>query len=134
MPVTSYVYAIAWMVLFLMYAPFYLATWQHSTGLAARLVRPGVLLARTDGDTGLLVYVDQSGDLYLNSEPISAEDLPHKLETELARRADRSVFVEGDSTTDYGSVARAISLVRAAGGEAILMTPKFRAETSAPAH
>jgi hypothetical protein len=36
--------------------------------------------------------------------------------------------------TDYGSVAQAMNLVRAAGGEVIMMTPKFRAETSGSVH
>jgi biopolymer transport protein ExbD len=133
-PLVGYLYAVSCMIVFLVNAPFYLATWEHSAGLPARLVRPGAALARTDGETGLLVYVDQSGKLYFHAKPITAQELPRVLETELARRADHSVFVEGDSMTDYGSVAQAMNLVRAAGGEVIMMTPKFRAETSGSVH
>ena len=129
-PLLGYVYAITYMVVFLVNAPFYLATWFYSSGLPARLVQPGVILAAIDGEKGLLVYVDHSGKLYFNSTPITAEELPTALEAELAPRADHSVYVEGDPDVNYGNVVQAMNLVRGAGGEVIMMTPKFRAETS----
>jgi biopolymer transport protein ExbD len=129
-PLVGYVYAVSFMVVFLVNAPFYLATWFYSSGLPARLVQPGVILAAIDGEKGLLVYVDHSGKLYFNSTPITAEELPTALEAELAPRADHSVYVEGDPDVNYGNVVQAMNLVRGAGGEVIMMTPKFRAETS----
>jgi biopolymer transport protein ExbD len=129
-PLLGYVYAVTWMVIFLTTAPFYISKWFFASGLPARLVRPGVVLASIGGETGLLVYVDRSGSFYLNSKPITAQDLPPALETELARRAGRSVYVEGDLNGEFGNVAQAMNLVRAAGGEVIMMTPKFRAESS----
>ena len=129
-PLLGYVYAVTYMVVFLVNAPFYLATWFHGLGLPARLVRPGVELTAINGKKGLLVYVGKSGKLYLNSRPITAQELPPALEAELARRADHSVYVEGDPDLNYGDVVQAMSLVRRAGGEVIMMTPKFRAETS----
>jgi biopolymer transport protein ExbD len=129
-PLLGYVYAVTYMVFFLVNAPFYLATWFYGLGLPARLVRPGVELTAINGKKGLLVYVGQSGKLYLNSRPITAQELLPALEAELARRADHSVYVEGDSDLNYGDVVQAMSLVRRAGGEVIMMTPKFRAETS----
>ena len=129
-PLLGYVYAVTYMVVFLMYAPFYLATWFHGSGLPARLVRPGVILAAIDGEKGLLVYVDHSGKFYFNSKSITADELPTALERELASRADQSVYVEGDPDVEYASVVQAMNLVRGSGGEVIMVTPKFRAETS----
>jgi biopolymer transport protein ExbD len=129
-PLLGYVYAVTYMVVFLVNAPFYLATWFYDSGLPVRLVRPGVILVASGRETGLLVYVDQSGNFYLNSKPITAQDLPPALEAELDRRADHTVYVEGDPTIEYGAVVQAMSLVRAAGGDVVMMTPKFRAETS----
>jgi biopolymer transport protein ExbD len=129
-PLLGYLYAVTYMVVFLVNAPFYLATWFYGLGLPAHLVRPGVVLTAIDGKKGLLVYVDQSGKLYLNSRPITAQELPPALEAELARRADHSVYVEVDPGINYGDVVQAMSLVRGAGDEVIMMTPKFRAETS----
>jgi biopolymer transport protein ExbD len=126
----GYVYAVSFMVVFLTNAPFYLATWHFAAGLPARFVRPGVVLSSIGGETALLVYVDQSGNLYVNSKPITAQGLPPMLETELTSRADHSVDVEGDSKVDYGSAVRAMNLVRGAGRDVIMVTPKFRAETS----
>jgi hypothetical protein len=129
-PLLGYVYAVTYMVFCLMYAPFYLATWFYGSGLPARMVRPGVVLTAIDGKSGLLVYVGSSGNLYFNSKVVTAQELPPMLETELASRADHSVYVEGDSEVDYGSVVQAMNLVRGAGGDVIMVTPKFRAETS----
>ena len=130
-PLVGYLYAVTWMVAFLLMAPFILATWQASTGLPAHLIRPGVILSSAGGETGLLVYIDQSGSLYLNSNPITAQELPKTLGKQLAQRADRSVYVEGDPTGSFGEIVQAVDLVRAAQGEVILMTPRLRAEATA---
>jgi biopolymer transport protein ExbD len=129
-PLLGYVYAVTYMVVFLVNAPFYLATWFYDAGLPVRFVRPGVVLAASGRETGLLVYVDRAGNFYLNSKPIAAQELPPALEAELARRADHTVYVEGDPTIEYGAVVQAMSLVRAAGGDVVMTTPKLRAETA----
>lgn len=82
---------------------------------------------------GLLVYVDSSGALYLNSKRVTRKQLPAALGEKLARRADWRVYVEGDPNTDYRSVIQAMDFVRRAHASVILLTPKMRAAaTSAP--
>ena len=131
LPTIGYVYALTCLILFLVNAPFYLADWRQNYGLRARTLLPGIIQPNTDQETGLLVYVDQHGGMYLNSKPIAAEQLQHALEVELSRRPDWSVYVEGDLNVEYQAVIRAMDLVRSAHGEVIMLTPKMRAEGQA---
>ena len=130
-PTIGYVYALTCLIFFLVNAPFYLANWRHDYGLPARTLAPGVIQPGTDQQTGLLLYVDQHGGLYLNSRPIAPEQLRHALDIELSRRADWSVYVEGDLNVEYRAVIRAMDIVRSAHAEVIILTPKMRAEAQA---
>jgi biopolymer transport protein ExbD len=129
LPNFGYLYAVTYLVLFLTNAALMLGGYGRSSGIPARLLRPGVIHARSDSrETGLLVYVDASGRLYLNSRPITAEELPRALEDEFARRADWSVYVEGDPAVQFQAVAQVMDLIRGAHGEVIMLTPNMRAE------
>jgi biopolymer transport protein ExbD len=129
LPNIGYLYAVTYLVLFLTNAALMLGGYARSSGIPARLLRPGVIHASSDAqETGLLVYVDESGRLYLNSKPITAEELPRALEDEFAHRADWSVYVEGDPGVQFQAVAQAMDLIRGAHGEVIMLTPNMRAE------
>ena len=132
LPLAGYVYAVFWsllLVVHLMLLPFFARHW---FAIPARLIRPGVIAANTDRrETGLLVYVDRNGLFYLNSKLTTPEALPAALEYELARRGDRSVYVEGDSDAAAGAVITAMDIVRGAGGKVVMMTPSMRAEAQA---
>jgi biopolymer transport protein ExbD len=118
-----------YLLIFLACAPFILGRYWWSHGIPVRLLRSDVLRASTNEEpTGLLVYVDARGNLYLGSKPVAPEELSRSLEYEFARRADWVVYVEGDSDTTYMAVVRAMDLVRVAHGKVILLTPKMRAE------
>lgn len=127
-PTVGYMFALTYTVLFLLFAPFRLVKYP-AHGIPVRLLRPGVILASsTRYRTGLLVYVDRSGNFYLNSQPIAPEELPQALEEEFEPRADWSVYIEAESAADYQQVARAMDLVRKAHGKLIMLTPGTRAE------
>jgi biopolymer transport protein ExbD len=129
LPSIGYLYAVTCLVLFLTMAPLILGKSMQSSGIPARLLRPDVIHASSDGEEmGLLVYVDLSGKLYLNSKPVTAEELPRALEDEFARRADCLVYVEGDLGVQFQAVAQAMDLIRGAHGEVIMLTPSMRAE------
>ena len=127
-PTVGYVCGLCCFIFFLTIAPLIISKYP-SRGLKVRLLRPGVLQAPADTHvTGLLVYVDSNGSLYVDSQPVTPEDLPRALEAEFARRADWSVYVEGDPSTTFQSVVQAMGLVRRAHGKVIMLTPKMRAE------
>ena len=126
--------ALTSLILFLGYAPFVLVNWQRSYGIPVRLLRPGLIQASSNGQTGLLVYVDRNDNLYLDSKRLTPEELVRALQAEFARRADWSVYVDGDSDAKYASVVRAMDLVRKAQGKVIMVTPSLRAEAEARRH
>ena len=131
LPIAGYTYAVVYMLLFLCGASFVFSA-RHIEGIPARLIRPRVIAANADRhETGLLVYVDRNGLFYLNSKPVAPEALPAALEYELARRGDRSVYVEGDSDAAAGVVITAMDIVRGVGGKVVMMTPRMRAEAAA---
>lgn len=136
LPFVGYVYALTCLIFLLLYLPFSpLINWPRSYGIPARVLRPGVIQAYAGPQiTGLLVYVDRSGNLYLNSKRVTAKDLPRALQAEFSRRADWSVYVDGDSDADYESVVRAMDLVRSAQGRVIILTPNMRAEAQRRHH
>jgi len=135
LPSIGYVYALTYFVVFLAFAPFILGKWMPSRGISARLLRPGAIHASSDRQpTGLLVYVDRNGELYLNSKAVTAEELSRALEDEFGRRADWSVYVEGDSDVTYLAVVQAMDLVRGAHGKVIMLTPNMRGEAQAGRH
>jgi biopolymer transport protein ExbD len=129
LPTIGYVYALTYLLLFLAYAPFHLAIWNYSHGLPAKMLRRGV--THFSDVPGLLIYVTRDGRFYLNSVPVSATELSKSLEAEFARRADWSVYVEGDSDGQFQFVAEAMDLVRGAHGKIILLTPNMRKEVEA---
>jgi biopolymer transport protein ExbD len=132
LPNIGYAYGLTYLIVFLAFAPFILGKFMSSRGIPARLLRPGVIQVSTDRQTtGLLVYVDRRGSLYLNSKPVTGEGLPRALEDEFARRADWSVYVEGDPDVQYQAVVQAMDLVRSAQGKVIMLTPNMRAEAQA---
>jgi biopolymer transport protein ExbD len=132
LPLAGYAYAVFWSLLLVVHLMWFASFARHWFAIPARLIRPGVIAANADRrETGLLVYVDRNGLLYLNSKLVTREALPAALEYELARRGDRSVYVEGDSGAEAGVVIRAMDIVRGVGGKVVMMTPRMRAEAAA---
>lgn len=131
-PALGYAYALTCCLALLIVAPFQMLKFRVSRGIPTRLLSSGVVQAESSlRTTGLLVYIDRNGKLFLNSKPVTASQLPRALEAEFARRADWSVYVEGDSDANYGDVIRAMDQVRAAHGAVIILTPELRTEIAA---
>lgn len=126
-PTIGYFYALTVSVLFLVCGAFS-GVRTRSYGIPVHLLHAGVIQESREQPSGLLVYVGRDGSLYLNSKPIRAEELARAIQDKLARRADWSVYVDGDSDADYASVVRAMDLVRSAQGKVILLTRNTRAE------
>ena len=132
LPLVGYAYAVFWSLLLVVHLMWFASFTRHWFAIPARLIRPGVIAANPDRrETGLLVYVDRNGLCYLNSKLVTREALPAALEYELARRGDRSVYVEGDSDGQAGAVIAAMDIVRGVGGKVVMMTPRMRTEAAA---
>jgi biopolymer transport protein ExbD len=127
-PNVGYIYALTYLVLFSTLATFQMSRWWTSQGITVELPRTDTIQAESGQSPALLVYVDSRGGMYLNSKPMTADQLPRALEYEFARRADWSVYVEGDENATVRDVMAAMDLVRGVNGEVIMLTPGMRAE------
>ena len=76
----------------------------------------------------IVVVIGANGDVMINQDKHTWDDLGPSLETIFAQRADKVAFVKGDDNVDFALVARAIDIMRTAGIEHVgLITNKIEA-------
>lgn len=99
-------------------------------GVAAKALQP----SRSDapvGEAGVLEVFNKSGGqagFRINQQEVARQDLPSRLETIYANRAQRLLFVKGDDEVSFSQVAEAIDIGHAAGVDRVgLMTPRVLA-------
>ncbi len=63
----------------------------------------------------VVVQVLADGSFQVNQEPVKWENLESRLTRILAVRADRTAFIQGDPSVEFGVVARAIDVMHTAG-------------------
>jgi len=81
-----------------------------------------------DQDRTVVIVIDKDGSVKLNQEPISWSGLGPRLEDVFKTRAERVVFVKGDPSLEYRTVAQAIDIAKGAGIDKVgLMTPQVEA-------
>ena len=69
----------------------------------------------------LVVSIEKSGKTFVNSTEIPGEQLKEKLNTMLAGRAKREVFLKADSAVPYGEVVKVMAQIKGAGVERLGM-------------
>jgi len=72
-------------------------------------------------DETLVVSVEKSGRTSINSTEIAADQLTDKLNSMLAGRAKREVFLKADSSVPYGEVVKVMAQIKGAGVERLGM-------------
>jgi biopolymer transport protein TolR len=76
----------------------------------------------------VVITVNKDKSLLINTEPVSDDNLGKRLEEIFKTRAERVVFVKGDPSLEFGSVAKAIDAAHGAGIDKVgLMTAKVEA-------
>jgi biopolymer transport protein TolR len=83
-------------------------------GLTAAIPQPAVAPA-AHPDNAVIVRVLSHDAVCINQESVSWSELGSRLESIFGRRAGRVAFVEGGDAVEFADVARAISVMRAAG-------------------
>jgi biopolymer transport protein ExbD len=63
----------------------------------------------------IVVQVFGDGTLRINQAPVQWKDLQARLEEIFKMRASRAAFVRGDSSIEFGVIARAIDVMRGSG-------------------
>jgi len=98
---------------------------QTQFGLPADLLQPAESTTKTPPEA-IVVQVFGDGTLRINHDPVQWQDLQGRLEEIFKMRASRVAFVRGDSTIEFGVIARAIDVMRGSGITTVgLMTPEL---------
>ena len=69
----------------------------------------------------LVVSVDKSGKTFINTSEVPGDQLKDKLNSMLAGREKREVFLKADSSVPYGEVVRVMAQIKGAGVERLGM-------------
>jgi biopolymer transport protein TolR len=77
--------------------------------------------ALTAKEETLVVSIEKSGRTTVNASEIPADQLTDKLNSLLAGRAKREVFLKADSSVPYGEVVKVMAQIKGAGVERLGM-------------
>jgi biopolymer transport protein TolR len=69
----------------------------------------------------VVVSLEKSGRTFINSTEVTVEQLKDRLNTILAGREKREVFLKADSAVPYGDVVRVMAQIKGAGVERLGM-------------
>ena len=69
----------------------------------------------------LVVSVEKSGRTFINTSEIQGDQLKDKLNSMLAGREKREVFLKADSSVPYGEVVKVMAQIKGAGVERLGM-------------
>ena len=91
-----------------------------AAGFKATLPKGDNLADRPEEENEVVVGVDENGDLYLNTAPISEEVLEEQLRGIFAARTeDKIMYLKADQNIKYGRVQEAIEIGRRAGARMV---------------
>jgi biopolymer transport protein TolR len=89
--------------------------------------RPDQPVSQADQRT-VVIVINRDKSMMINQEPTDEQRLGPRLEEIFKTRAERVVFVRGDSDLEYQYVAKAIDIAHGAGIDRVgLMTPEMEA-------
>lgn len=74
--------------------------------------------------TGVIVTVTEAGDLFVNSQKISFDQLREALTTALGRTKDKTVILEGDRKAVLGQVVQIMDEAKKAGATKFAVATK----------
>lgn len=63
----------------------------------------------------VMITVNNEGRFFMNTIPVSLEELESRLSAELARTSDLPVIIRGDNATQYRSIMEALDVVGRVG-------------------
>ncbi|MBK7931563.1 MAG: biopolymer transporter ExbD [Bryobacterales bacterium] len=99
-----------------------------SHGLEAHLPQPADAPSAAEPLPPLVLSLDAAGAIAMNQQPVAAADLASRLHDALARRAEKTVFVQGAASLEYGDMARLIDAAKGAGASRVALLTAAPAE------
>ena len=71
----------------------------------------------------IVVQVLSNGEVRINQEPVSWDQLPVRLEQAFKERARKLAFIRGEAPVEFASVARVVDILHGTGVSVALLTP-----------
>lgn len=83
-------------------------------------------MQNADKDNAIIVAITRDGRIYLGNNELLPSQITSTIQTEIANRLDKTVYVRSDARAKYGDVVKAVDAIRAAGVENLgLLTQKL---------
>ena len=86
------------------------------------LEQPGIELKLPEAESSqshtaqkVIVYVDAEGNLFLNDEPLTVDQLAESVESLISAQTDKSVVLRADEQVHHGLVIKIMDLLRKKG-------------------
>ncbi|MBI2603064.1 MAG: biopolymer transporter ExbD [Deltaproteobacteria bacterium] len=73
-----------------------------------------------DGDK-VILSIDRNGKYFLEKVPISAQELPNKIQAIYATKKEKNLYIRADKNVAYGTVVDAMGIAKLAGVDKIAM-------------
>jgi len=92
--------------------------------LVAQIPQPAPPTSTALPDEGVtVVQVQNSGELRINQQPVTWDDLGNRLQDIFKLRATKVAFIRGDSLVQFALVARIVDVMHGSGISVGLLTP-----------
>lgn len=114
--VTSLIDVLFLLLIFFMISTSFLAT------PAIKLELPEATHSDVVRQTPIVVYVDPSGSVFLNDEPVDMSLLAALLQGKLAESEDKSIVLKADSRVSHGTVVEVMDIVKGAGAKRLVVS------------
>jgi len=93
-------------------------------GLVAQIPQPAPPTSPALPHEGVIVVqVQNSGELRINEQPVTWDDLGNRLEAIFKFRATKVAFIRGDALVEFALVARIVDVMHGSGISVGLLTP-----------
>jgi biopolymer transport protein ExbD len=87
------------------------------------LVLPTAINTVDKPDTGdpTVVFVDQNNKFYVNALEVNPQDVATRITAVLEEKAERTVYLKGDTNANYTSIMRMMDALRKAGIDTVAL-------------
>ena len=74
---------------------------------------------------GLVIYISRFGDIYLNEQFVTFDDLLPVISENLQRQSRPQVTIQADKEVAFGFFVRILDVAKEAGGEDLIISAEF---------
>ena len=101
--------------------------------LTSVFIQPGISLDLPEATSaefqeeppGLVIYISRFGDIYLNEQFVTFDDLLPVISENLQRQSRPQVTIQADKEVAFGFFVRILDVAKEAGGEDLIISAEF---------